>query len=145
MEIRPFTAESFYQFAAEKKLMGSKCQKCGALWCPPKPICNKCHGDEMEWVELSGKGEIVTFSVIPYGTMPFIIEGYGRDNPHCSGIVKLEEGPNISAQILGVDVNNPESIKIGTPVTVDFMERAGWHFIEEVYKEKKVYPVFRAQ
>ena len=38
--------------------------------------------------------------------------GYGRDNPYCSGIVKLKDGVSISAQILGVDVDHPFRKKI---------------------------------
>jgi uncharacterized OB-fold protein len=49
--------------------------------------------------------------------------GYGRENPYCTGIVQLDEGPSISAQILGVDVKNPAGIKIGMPLTIDFVER----------------------
>jgi uncharacterized OB-fold protein len=145
MTDRPFTSDSFYQFAAEKKLMGSRCQTCGTLYCPPKPICIKCHSDKMEWVELKGKGKIAAFSVIPYGPMPFVKEGYGRGNPHCSGIVELEEGPRIAAQIIGVDMAHPEQIKIGTKVTLDFAERGSWHFVEDVAKVKKTYPVFKVQ
>ena len=140
----PFTEASFSQFLKEHKLMGSKCKKCGALYLPPRPICISCHSDQLEWVELKGKGKLVAFSVIPYGPMPMVLAGYGRDNPTCSGIVELDEGPRMSAQILGVDVAHPENIKIGTPLTVDFAERPTWHFIEDVYKVKKTYAVFRA-
>lgn len=145
MNERPFTEASFVQFLKEKKLMGSKCKKCGALWLPPRPICIKCHSDELEWVELKGKGKLVAFTVIPYGSMLMILDGYGRDNPYCSGIVELDEGPRISAQILGVDIAHPENIKIGTPLTVDFTERGTWHSIEDAYKVRKTYVVFKAQ
>ena len=46
-------------------------------------------------------------------------KGFGRDNPYCTGIVTLEEGPRISARILGVDAANPQNIKTGTPMTMD--------------------------
>ena len=46
-------------------------------------------------------------------------KGYGRDNPCCSGIVTLEEGPRISAHILGVDGNNPQDIKTDMAVMID--------------------------
>jgi uncharacterized OB-fold protein len=143
MSDRPFTSDSFYQFAAERKLMGSRCQACGAEYCPPKSICIKCNSDTMEWKQFSGKGKIVTFSVIPYGPMPFIKEGYGREKPYCSGIIQLEEGPRIAGQIVGVDVTQPDKIQISTQVTLDFTERGSWHFIDDVAKEKRVYPVFR--
>ena len=49
--------------------------------------------------------------------------GYGRENPHCSGIVALDNGLSISAQILGVDPLNPDKIKIGSPVKAVFIDR----------------------
>jgi uncharacterized protein len=143
MTERPFNDDSFHQYNTEKKLMGTRCQGCGALYCPPRPICPKCSSDKMVWEQVSGKGKIVAFAVIPYGPMPFIKEGYGRDNPYCSGIVELAEGPKFPAQIFGLDVKHPETIKIGTPVTVDFVERGSWHFIEDVYKVRKTYAVFK--
>ena len=53
------------------------------------------------------------------------------------------EGPRISAQILGVDVAHPENIKIGTPLTADFVERGSWHFVEELAKMRKMYLAFK--
>lgn len=143
MDSRPVTIESFDKFLAEKKLMGSRCKGCGAIWLPPRPICLQCHSDELEWVELKGKGKIVAFTVIGVGPMPMVWEGYGRDNPYCAGVVELEEGPRVSAQIMGVDVAHPENIRIGTPVIADFTERRTWHLIEEVAKTRKSYLVFR--
>ena len=49
--------------------------------------------------------------------------GYSRKNPYCVGIVRTVEGPMISAFIQGVDVSHPESIKVGTPMVADFVER----------------------
>jgi uncharacterized OB-fold protein len=144
MKEKPFTISGFEDFLQEKKLMGSRCSQCGALWLPPRPICLSCNRDEMEWVELSGKGKLAAFTVIGVGPMPMIDSGYNRDNPYCSGIVEVEEGPRISAQILGVDVAHPENIKIGIPLTADFVERGSWHFLEELARNKKTYLTFRA-
>ena len=38
------------------------------------------------------------------------------------GIVTLEEGPRLSARIVGVDAANPEDIKTGTEVILDLAE-----------------------
>jgi uncharacterized OB-fold protein len=76
--------------------------------------------------------------------MPMIDAGYGRDNPYRVGIVEVEEGPRIGAQILGVDVVHPENIKIGTLLTADFVERGSQHFVEEAAKQEKTYLAFRA-
>jgi len=140
----PFTIASYDKFIEEKKLMASKCVRCSALWLPPRPICLTCKSDALEWRELNGKGKLVAFTVIGVGPIPMIDAGYNRENPYCSGIVELEEGPRISAQILGVDVAHPENITIGTSLTATFVERGSWHFVEELAKVKKTYLAFQA-
>lgn len=140
----PFTIASFNTYLHEHKLMASRCANCGALWLPPRPICLTCKGNDMAWEELSGKGTLLAFTVIGVGPMPMIDAGYGRDNPYCVGIVEMEEGPRIGAQIVGVDVAHPENIEIGSKVNADFVERGSWHFVEEVAKERRVYLTFRA-
>ncbi|MFQ5925047.1 MAG: Zn-ribbon domain-containing OB-fold protein [Dehalococcoidia bacterium] len=120
---RDFTSASFNEFLNEKKLMASKCTKCGALYLPPRPLCIKCFGSEMEWAEMKGKGKLAAFTTIAIAPTLMIEEGYGRDNPYCTGVVELEEGPKISARILGVDAKKPEQIQVGTPLAVDFVER----------------------
>jgi len=144
MSEMPFTAASFDKFCSEKKLMASRCQKCGAVELPPRPICTKCNSQEIEWTELKGKGKIVSYTVIGVGPWTMISEGYDREHPYCSGIVELEEGPRITTQILGVDVNKPENIKIGTPVTADFVERGSFSLVPEVANVRKAYLVFNA-
>jgi len=38
-------------------------------------------------------------------------------------VVELEEGPRVDARIEGVDTKNPETIKVGTPLSVKFLHR----------------------
>lgn len=121
---REFDATSFYQFLSEHKLMGSHCRSCGARHVPPRPLCPACYSQEMQWEELGGKGKLVAFTTIYIAPTAMIEAGYGRDNPYCTGIVQLDEGPAISAQILGVDPGRPEQVRIGTPLRVTFVERA---------------------
>lgn len=123
MQDRDFTSASFFQFLSEKRLMASRCARCGALYLPPRPICISCQNDRMEWAEMKGAGRLAAFTVIAVAPTLMIEEGYGRDNPYCAGVVELEEGPKISARILGLDASRPESIEIGTPLTVRFLDR----------------------
>ena len=123
MSTLPFTAASFNQFLGEKKLMASHCPACDALYLPPRAICPKCHSDQLEWVETSGKGKLAAFTSVYVGPTAMIAQGYDRNNPYVTGIVELDEGIKISARILGVDAGHPEQIKIGTPMTVAFLER----------------------
>jgi len=121
MSEREISSFSFNQFLREKKLMATQCKTCGALAIPPRAICRKCQGEELEWVELGGRGKLLTYTTIAVGTPAMIEAGYDRNRHYCSGIVELDEGLCISAIILGVDANEPETITIGTPLEVEFL------------------------
>ena len=118
-----FYSAAYDRFISQGKLMGAKCKKCGAMYIPQRPICPKCHANEMELVAMSGKGKLAAYTVITVGLPMMIEEGFDRENPYCSGVVELEEGIKITARILGVDVTKPDQIKIGTPVTVEYQEQ----------------------
>jgi uncharacterized OB-fold protein len=135
--LRPFSAAAFDQYIAEHKLMAARCMKCGGVYVPPRAICPKCQSEELEWVETSGKGKLAAFTVILSGPTFMIEQGYDRKNPYISGIVELAEGTRISARITGLDPTKPTEIKIGTPLSVDFVE-----FGEG--EAKKTYLAFKA-
>lgn len=118
-----FTTTAYNQFLGQHKLMGSRCVKDGQVFLPPRALCPQDFGSEMEWVEFSGRGQLAAFSIIYIGPSHMIEAGYNRKNPYCTAIIELEEGPKISAQLLGVDVLHPETIQIGMPVQVDYVER----------------------
>ncbi|MBI9045650.1 MAG: Zn-ribbon domain-containing OB-fold protein [Anaerolineaceae bacterium] len=123
MSERAFTSHSFNQFLSEGQLMGTRCKSCGSLFLPPRPVCKDCHSIDMEWEALAGKGKLAAYSIINIAPTAMLEAGYGRDNPYCAAIVELEEGPSISAQILGVDAKQPESIKLGIPLELDLVVR----------------------
>ncbi len=119
---KPFTIESYIENIQNKKLMGSKCKECGEIYVPSRKLCTKCNSTNMEWIEMSGEGELAAFTSITVGTPFFVEKGYNRNKPYCFSVIKLKEGPMISAQLVGVDESKPDSIKIGTPVKVKFLE-----------------------
>jgi len=123
MAEREFTSASFYQYLGEHRLMASRCRSCGALHLPPRVLCPACLGEEMEWVELGSFGTLAAFTTIHIAPTAMIEAGFGKDNPYCTGIVRLDEGPAISAQIVGVDPRQPAGIAIGTPLKVAYLER----------------------
>jgi hypothetical protein len=123
MEGRLFNDISYEQSLSEGKLMGSRCQKCGALFLPPRPICAECYGSEMEWAEVKGEGRLAAFTCIAIGPPFMISEGYDRKHPYVCGVVELEEGVRAVARIEGVDGSKPETISIGTPLKVEFLHR----------------------
>ncbi len=123
MEARPINDVSYEAYLQEEKLMGSQCGRCGARFLPPRPICTECHGPEMDWAEVEGKGKLASFTCIAVGPPSMKAEGFDRDNPYCLGVVELDGGERVVARILGVDARNPDSIRIGTPLCVKILHR----------------------
>ena len=132
-----FYSVAYDRFISEGKLVGSKCQKCGAMHVPPRPICPKCHASDMKLVAMKGVGKLAAYTVVAVGPPMMVEEGFDREHPYCSGVIELEEGVRITARILGVDVTKPDQIKIGTPVTVEYQERVHGG-------ERKTFLAFRA-
>ncbi|MFX1448558.1 MAG: Zn-ribbon domain-containing OB-fold protein [Promethearchaeota archaeon] len=121
-EEKEFTIQNYLEFIQNKKLMGSKCKDCGTINVPVRKLCTVCNSLNMEWIPLSGKGELAAFTSITVGTPYFIELGYDRNRPYCFSVIKLDEGPMVSAQLVGVDESKPETIKIGMPLKVKFLE-----------------------
>ncbi len=118
-----FTINAYTNYLNEHRLMGTRDVKTGEVFLPPRPLNPANSSTEMEWVEFNGRGKLQAFTVVYTGTSAMIAAGHDRKNPYCVGIVKTEEGPMISALILGVDCCQPGSIKIGTPLKVSFVDR----------------------
>jgi hypothetical protein len=123
MQEQRFNDISYEQFLHQDRLMGSKCEDCGALYVPPRPLCIQCQGSRMQWLEVSGRGKLKAFTCIAVVPPSMTGEGYDRKNPYCTGVVELEEGSRVVARIEGVDTHHPETIKIGTPLTVLILHR----------------------
>ena len=128
MPPKPFSDHSFEQFLNEQKLMGSKCTDCQAIYVPPRALCVQCRSSSMQWQPMRGTGKLVAFTCIAIGPPAMIRRGYDRDHPYCSGVIELEQGARVVARIEEVDARNPNSIRIGMPLEVDFLqEESGEH------------------
>ncbi len=121
-EEKDITIQSYLEYINSKKLMGSKCKKCGAVDVPPRKLCIKCNSTDVDWIEMSGNGKIAAFSCISVGTTFMVEKGYSMKKPYCFSVINLDEGPMISGQLLGVDETKPDTIKIETPVKIKFIE-----------------------
>lgn len=122
-ETRLFNDAGFNQYLSEHCLMAARCTNCGMLYLPPRPMCSRCYSTHMVWQGLSGEGELTGFTTIYVGLPALAAEGYTRDEPYCTGVVRLVEGPVITGRILGFDCAYPEAMRIGMPVQVAFLDR----------------------
>jgi len=108
----PFTIEQFYKYVEQGKLMGGRCKKCGTIYLPPRPLCTKCFSKDFEWVEISPKGKLLTYTIIHVAPVQFQSMA-----PYAVGIVQLENGLKIPGMIRDVE---HEKIEIGMELQVGF-------------------------
>jgi len=117
-------------------IMGNKCEVCQKVFFPPKEACPNCRRKsigKMKDLQLSGKGEIVTYSIIHVGP-----EEFENQVPYPIAIIKLEEGPQITAQIVDCEI---EDVKIGMKVESTFRKIQEDGYIGAIYYGYKFKPL----
>jgi uncharacterized protein len=100
------------------KFLGLKCKECGTVTYPPRKVCAECGGENLDIVELSGKGKILTFTVC-FGVPA------GFQGPYVVAMAELEEGCRIMANVLDVDPNKVGMELIGQNVKLGYKEIPG--------------------
>lgn len=91
------------------QLVGEICPRCSGKIFPPRDVCPYCADDEKQPdFKFSGRGEVYSYTTVHNPP-----EGYEESAPYTVALVKLEEGPLVTAQL--TDVANKE-VKIGMPV-----------------------------
>ena len=84
-------------------LIGEVCEHCGSKIFPPRDVCPECAEEAKTPYQFSGKGEVYS-----YTTVYDAPEGYEEQAPYTVAIVKLDEGPLVTAQITDTDNNKVE-------------------------------------
>lgn len=100
------------EFAAHLKdgrIMAARCRRCGAHSFPPRADCEACMGREFEFVEISGRGTLYTFTTV--AAAPTGFEGAA---PYTIGVVALEDGGRALAWI--GDTLAGRDLDIGMPL-----------------------------
>jgi len=84
------------------RLIGEVCRKGHTLF-PPRDICPDCAKEAKEPFEFSGKGTVYSFTTVYKAP-----EGFEGQTPYTVALVKLDEGPLLTAQLTDVDNDNVE-------------------------------------
>ena len=90
------------------RLEGIECLRCGEKIFPAKEICPHCRGDEFKPYQFSGRGEVYSYSVMYQAP-----HGFDKYLPYTVALVKLVEGPIVTAQLTDLD---PGEAQIGMAV-----------------------------
>ena len=89
-------------------LVGEVCPHCQAKIFPPRDVCPYCSGEAKTPYQFSGQGEVYSYTV-----MNDAPAGFEENVPYTVAVVKLAEGPMVTAQLTDLGA---EPVKIGMPV-----------------------------
>ena len=89
-------------------LVGEVCPHCDAKIFPPRDVCPNCGGEAKTTFAFSGKGEVFSYTTIYEAPT-----GFDESAPYTVALVKLEEGPLVTAQLTDL---GSQQVEIGMPV-----------------------------
>lgn len=99
----------FVELRDNKKIMATNCKKCNKVYMPPQSICDDCFGKIDDWVELSGKGTVTSYTVVHHAE-----QAQPVPTPFAYGIIQMDGADTGLTHLLGeVDL---DKIHIGMRV-----------------------------
>ena len=106
----------FWEACGEQRLTVQRCTRCNHAQHPPSPVCSECRGNEFEQTEVSGKGELYTYTSVHQPItyeekLPFIIAVVELDvsGTACKNSVRL---------MTNIVDSDSEDLEIGQAVEV---------------------------
>ncbi len=106
-------SQPYWDACNRQELLIQKCSDCGRHQFYPRSFCTGCGKQNPEWVRASGRGTVVTWTVV---RRP-VSEAYAADTPYVIALIQLAEGPVMMSQVTGCD---PERVSSGMSVEVVF-------------------------
>jgi uncharacterized OB-fold protein len=103
------TTLPWWEAAAEHRLVVQRCTACEVTRLPPAPVCSECRSAECDWQEVSGRGEVYTYTLVH---RPIAME---QELPYVIAVIALEGsgGLRMISNLVGIDA---EAVEIGMPV-----------------------------
>src|SRR5260370_36997167 len=95
--------------------MAVRCIRCRQVMVPPRAICSNCRHRRVEWVELSQRGKLVTYTVVHVSPPQF-----KHMTPYAVGMLEMPVGAKIPS-IIGT--SGPEHREIARPLKPEVIPR----------------------
>lgn len=89
-------------------LVGEVCSHCQVKIFPPRDICPDCGQEARQEYTFSGRGEVYS-----YTTVMDAPAGHEHNAPYTVALIRLEEGPMVTAQLTDL---GDQPVEIGMPV-----------------------------
>ena len=122
---RPTNISSPYWEGCQQGVLRLQCcNSCGAYQFYPRLFCSGCQSQDLAWRDVSGRGQIASFTVVRRG----VSEAYPA--PYAVALIDLEEGPRMMSHIIEAET---DTLAVGDRVEVAFQS----------WSEDMQLPVFR--
>ena len=117
----PVRSRFLMELRDNKRIMGIRCSQCDLVYVPPRPNCTRCLNNLDEWVEVSDKGTVITYTNV-YSLEPM----HKKEIPFVFGIIQLDGADtglvHFLSEIVPERVRTSEQLKIGMRVQAVFKE-----------------------
>ncbi len=112
-------SEPYFEACNKHELRLQRCSDCDTFRFYPSPMCHAsdCMSLEYDWAEVSGKGEVYTYTVVHRP----VSEAWAGDTPYVIAMIALDEGPVMMSNVVDCE---PGDVSIGLPVEVVFKDLA---------------------
>ncbi len=110
--------QPFWDGCAAGELRYQRCRSCGSVQPLPRSWCERCHAEDLEWLRASGRGTILSFTVVHRAPTA----AWREETPYVIAIVEGEEGFRLMVNVIG---GEQPGLAIGAAVTIGFQTRDG--------------------
>ena len=119
-------SKPFWDAVQERRLIVQHCTACNSLQYPPRPQCQDCESESLDWKETSGRGHILTYGILEDSHLP----ARAADQPLNLAVVTLDDDPRINfySNLPGTPLRQ---VPLGAAVEVTFEECADGSLIHE--------------
>lgn len=112
---RDSASTEFFDAAVQGQLVLPQCRHCAA-WQPlTTQICTACDHHDLIWSPASGRGSVVTWTIVPDPTVE-------PDGQRVMVLIELHEGPWLVTRLVG---DGATDVRHAMPVTISFVTPPG--------------------
>jgi uncharacterized OB-fold protein len=111
----PVRSRFLLELKENRKIMGTRCPSCNRVYVPAKPTCISCLGELDEWVEVSDKGTVLSYTEVAQPELSHQVQG-----PFIYGIIQLDGADTGLTHFLG-EVDH-EDLRVGMRVEAVFQD-----------------------
>ncbi|MBI3326756.1 MAG: Zn-ribbon domain-containing OB-fold protein [Nitrospinae bacterium] len=111
--ISPELTRPFWEAAKRHELVMPRCKTCDHVFWYPRSECPCCLSTNLEWVQVSGRGRLHSFTIIRQPANA----AFRDDVPYVYAVVQLDEGPRMVSNVVECDMG---AVKVDMPLVATY-------------------------